>query len=117
MAVERRETKKVEQKEEKKATGLRITGNAIIWKNEEYGSCSITLGKKKKDDKGNDIVVKGKTQFDNAYLPCDFKKGEKPENGTEILIKDAFLTFFEKRDETKVISLFILDYKELDVKK
>ena len=78
----------------------KITGVTKVWVN-EYGNCSITVSKK--DDKG---------EYENMYIPLSFAKKVKQdeiENGCDFKIIDSWLSFYTKKDGTRVLTLFVND--------
>lgn len=56
--------------------------------------------------------------YDNAYIPCQFRKDTIIDNKTKIKIKDAWLTFYKtkKDDKTQTIPyVFINEFEKNDV--
>lgn len=74
-----------------------------IFKNDN-GFYSIGLSRK---DRNNEIFF--------GYFPCQFKKGVEVENKVRIKIKNAFVSFYLKDNETKLY-VMILDFEEVKPK-
>lgn len=75
----------------------------MIFKNDKD---FYTIGLSRKDRNG---------QYFNGYFPCQFKKGVSLESRTKIKLKNAFISFYLKDNETKTY-LMILDYSLIDNK-
>lgn len=56
----------------------------------QYGA-SYSIGLSKKDQNGN---------YQNGYIPCKFKKDVEVANKTQIIIKNAWITFNSKDNKT-----------------
>ena len=65
-----------------------------------YASYSIGLSNKRTDG-----------TFENGYMKCRFKKGIDVKDRTKIIIKDGFVSFYNKNKETIPV-LFITDFEE-----
>ena len=76
---------------------MKITGRGIVYKN-EYGY-SITDSKKNRE--GN---------WDKYYIPCNFRTGKEPANGTMIDITEGFTSPFKRKDGSMGMSYFIAEY-------
>ena len=66
---------------------------------------SIRISKKDKDG-----------SYVNGYINCNFKKGTDIQNQTKIRIKDAWLDFY-KKDNNTVPTIFINEYELVGVPK
>ena len=53
-------------------------------------------------------------KYDNAYIDVRFKQGEQLENKSRIYIKNGFLTFYRKKDNTPVFYIMVLDYEKVE---
>lgn len=62
-----------------------------IFKNELNGKISYSIGLSKKKEDGT---------YENAYLPCRFRKDVSLENKTKIKIKSAWIDFFKIEKKT-----------------
>ena len=70
----------------------------MIFKNDKD---FYTIGLSRKDRNG---------QYFNGYFPCQFKKGVSLESKTKIKLKNAFISFYLKDNETKTY-IMILDFE------
>lgn len=64
-----------------------------------------------KDDKGKySIAISKKVgeEYQNKYFPVEFLKGVELENKTEIIIKHAFMTWFDWEFEEKKGTKFVI---------
>ena len=64
-----------------------------------------------KDDKGKySIAISKKVgeEYQNKYFPVEFLKGVELENKTEIIIKHAFMTWFDWEFEDKKGTKFVI---------
>lgn len=64
-----------------------------------------------KDDKGKytiGISKKVNDEYENRYFPVEFLKGVELENKTEIIIKHAFMTWFDWEFEEKKGTKFLI---------
>lgn len=59
----------------------------MIFKREYQGNTFYSVGLSKKKQDGN---------YENGYMPCQFKKGVSLEDKTKIYIKHAWLSFYLK---------------------
>lgn len=73
-----------------------------IWRSDrgQYPSYSYSIGKK--DTNGN---------YENCYQSVRFRKGVNLDNGTEIAIDNAFMSFDTGKDGRKWPYLFISDFR------
>jgi len=76
----------------------------MIFRNEYDGNVYYKTSLSKKDINGNYI---------NGYIQCKFKKGVEIENKTNIYIKKAFLSFYNKNDAT-IPYIFISEFETID---
>lgn len=70
-----------------------------------------------KDDKGKysiGISKKVGEEYKNKYFPVEFLKDVELENGTEIIIKHAFMTWFDWEFEDKKGTKFIIKITAFD---
>lgn len=70
------------------------------------GKYSIGISNKKQDG-----------TYDNAYIPIQFNKGVELENGTDIYIKNAWLSFYKWEYDGKKGTTFIIkcnDFSKVD---
>ena len=82
---------------------IRENEEVIIFKNDK-DYYSIGLSRK---DRNNQVYY--------GYFPCQFKKGVSVENKTRIKLKNAFISFYLKENETKSY-LMICDFEEIKQK-
>lgn len=84
---------------------MKITGKFRIWKKEwDSGvTFSASFGKKRQDG-----------DWDNAYLPVKFKRGEEPVDSGVINITDGFLSFYTKDGQPRWY-LMAMDYNEENI--
>lgn len=80
---------------------IRDGEEVIIFKNDK-GYYSIGLSRK---DRNNQVFY--------GYFPCQFKKDVNVENKTRIKLKNAFISFYLKDNETKAY-VMILDFQEVE---
>ena len=80
---------------------IRDGEEVIIFKNDK-GYYSIGLSRK---DRNNQVFY--------GYFPCQFKKDVNVENKTRIKLKNAFISFYLKDNETKSY-VMILDFAEAE---
>lgn len=88
----------------------------MVFINRKDGKPSYSIGMSKK------VEEDGETKYQNAYIPCRFKKGIEPElNKTKIRLVNAFLTFSQYQDEegkTKTFQyIMVTDYSEIEEQK
>ncbi|MCQ2087666.1 MAG: hypothetical protein MJZ37_06330 [Bacilli bacterium] len=89
---------------------MNITGKAKVWVSERQGSTgtfkSYSVGVSKKKEDGSYV---------NGYMPARFKKGVELENGTNIDIKNGFVTLEvynnKESKEVKTPSLMIIEFE------
>lgn len=75
----------------------------MVFKNDK-GYYSIGLSRK---DRNGEVFY--------GYFPCQFRKNEEVPNKSRIRIRNAFISFYLKDDETKAY-VMILDYDIIDNK-
>lgn len=82
---------------------IRDNEEVIVFKNDK-DYYSIGMSRK---DRNNEVFY--------GYFPCQFKKGVIVANKTRIKLKNAFISFYLKDNETKTY-LMICDYEEVQPK-
>ena len=82
---------------------IRDNEEVIIFKNDK-DFYSIGMSRK---DRNNEVYY--------GYFPCQFKKGINVANKTRIKLKNAFISFYLKDNETKAY-IMICDYEEAQSK-
>lgn len=83
-----------------------------VWRDDKAQYPRYSFSISKKNDKG---------EYDNFYMEIKFKKGlEEPDNGDNIIINDAFMSFnvwIDKEGKKKTSPyLMVMDYENLDAK-
>ena len=73
-----------------------------VFKNDK-GKYSIAISKKVND------------KYENKYFPVEFMKDVQLENGTEILIKHAFLTYFDWNFDDKTGTKWLIKITAFDL--
>lgn len=74
---------------------------------DEKGKYSIAISKKVGEEHST-------TGYANKYFPVEFLKGVELENGTEIIIKHAFMTWFDWEFEDKKGTKFVIKITAFD---
>ena len=74
---------------------------------DEKGKYSIAISKKVGEDSST-------TGYANKYFPVEFLKGVELENKTEIIIKHAFMTWFDWEYEDKKGTKFVIKITAFD---
>lgn len=82
-----------------------IDGETMIFRKDfkDRASYSTTLSKKTKDG-----------EWENGFIPVQFKKDVFVHNKTKINIKNAWLTFYKDKDGKTVPLIFISEFEELE---
>ena len=76
----------------------------IFKKDGQYGAMySIGISKKKEDG-----------TYENAYIPCKFRKDVNIEDRTNIYIKKAWLSFYKDKDKKAVFYIFINEFTTME---
>ena len=83
-----------------KTLKIHITGEATIYRNDKWGYPVYSAKLSTQKD--------GQWLYD--YIQVGFPSGTDLPNNTEILIKDAFFSFFVKNDGTNVHKIIITSY-------
>lgn len=83
-----------------------------VWRDDKSQYPRYSFSISKKNDKG---------EYDNFYMEIKFKKGlEEPDNGDNIIINDAFMSFnvwTDKEGKKKTSPyLMVMDFQNLDAK-
>lgn len=73
----------------------------VFRRDTEYGT-NYSIGLSRKNKNG---------EYSNAYIPVRFKSDNKLEDKTKIYIKDGFLSFYLKQDESPVFYIMIMEYE------
>jgi len=84
-------------------------GNDILTRvyKDEKGKYSIAISKKVGEEHST-------TGYANKYFPVEFLKGVELDNGTDIIIKHAFLTWFDWEFEDKKGTKFVIKITAFD---
>lgn len=84
-----------------------ITGKATIYSKESarqdgtmFTTYQMSLSKKLDNDK-----------WENAYIPCNFRKGVVVENKTQINVQKGWLDFYTNKENKKVITAFVSEFE------
>ena len=83
-----------------------ITGKATIYSKESakqdgtmFTTYQMSLSKNVDDGK-----------WENAYIPCNFRKGVVVENKTQINVQKGWLDFYTNKENKKVITAFVSEF-------
>ena len=84
-----------------------ITGKATIYSKEVarqdgtmFTTYQMSLSKKLDDGK-----------WENAYIPCNFRKGVVVENKSQINVQKGWLDFYTNKENKKVITAFVSEFE------
>ena len=84
-----------------------ITGKAIIYSKESarqdgtmFTTYQMSLSKKVGDGK-----------WENAYIPCNFRKGVVVENKSQINVQKGWLDFYTNKENKKFITAFVSEFE------
>ena len=89
---------------------MNITGKVRVFRDDKMCFPRYSIGVSKKNQDGT---------YTNGYFEAKFRKGIELANGTDIEIKDGFLTLrtYEKDGRTrKVYFIMVMDYTTLESK-
>lgn len=81
--------------------GTRVWRKDKEWNGQTFATYSISISKKTDDG------------YSNAYMEVRFKKGVELQNGTDIVIKNAFPTFTESNGK-KYQYIMVTDFEYLN---
>lgn len=84
---------------------MKITEETRIFRKEINGFTTYSTSISNKNVEG---------QWEKMYIPVNFPKGTEIENGTDINIKDGFLSFYKSKDGLPKVRIVVIDfdYKE-----
>ncbi len=84
-----------------------IEGETMIFRKDfnDRAIYSTTLSKKNKDG-----------EWENGFIPVQFRKDVFLHNKTKINIKNAWLTFYKDKENKTVLYIFVNEFEEIEPK-
>jgi len=84
-----------------------IEGETMIFRKDfnDRATYSTTLSKKNKDG-----------EWENGFIPVQFRKDVFLHNKTKINVKNAWLTFYKDKENKTVLYIFVNEFEEIEPK-